>query len=55
MTGWPISRTPYRMLMAMIAGNSMSQVPTAVSTAAVAQAIDEDASAKVAKREETCR
>ena len=50
-----IIRTPARMPIAISAGNSAIQVPAAASAEAAAQAIDENASAKVAMRDEVCR
>jgi len=43
------------MPIAISAGPSAIQVPVAASAEAAAQAMDENASAKVAMREEVCR
>src|SRR5205085_7029192 len=50
-----IQRAPNRIPSPIAAGNSQSHVPPAASAAAAAQEIDENASAKVAKREAVWR
>ena len=49
------SRAPIKIPIAMMPISKASQVPAAASAAVPAQVIDENASAKVAMREEVCR
>src|SRR5262249_19756487 len=50
-----LTQTPARMANAIAAGPSAVQLPEAANAVVAAQAIDENASAKVARRDEVCR
>src|SRR5262245_36809587 len=50
-----IDQTPARMANAIAAGASAAQLPEAANPVVAAQAIDENASANVARRDDVCR